>query len=152
MSSRSSPRRAGQQGFTLIEVMIALLIATIGLLGTVAVQQTILNATANANDAQVAAQLCSKAAEELNTRQTQAAPFVDALGPLANGQWSDPVFLDVLGRQSATLTATNRWRLRSRVTDVGVAQPYQISVEISYSINSDSPKTVRIDIERRKTW
>ena len=131
---------------------MALLVATIGLLGTVAFQQTILNATANANDAQVAAQLCAKAAEELNTRHTQAAPFVDALGPLANGQWTDPVFLDVMGRQSDALTASNRWRLRSRVTDVGVAQPYQISVEISYSINSDSPKTVRIDIERRKTW
>lgn len=139
-------------GFTLIEVMVALLIASIGLLGTVAFQHTIMSATASANDAQVANHLCARAAEELNTRQTQAAPFVDALGPLADGAWSTAVYLDVAGRISATLTPANRWRLRSRVTDVGVGQPYQISVEVAYSIGSTSLKTARIDIERRKTW
>lgn len=132
--------------------MVALLIACIGLLGTVAFQQTILNASAIANDAQVAAQLCAKAAEELNTRQTSAEPFVDALGPLANGQWSEPVFLDARGQSSATQSAANRWRLRTRVTDVGVGQPYQLSIEVTYSINAANPKTSRIDIERRKTW
>lgn len=150
--SPSSRDRPSGGGFTLIEVMVALLIATIGLLGTVAFQQTLLNATANANDGQVASQLCAKAAEELNTRQTQASPFVDALGPLASGEWSDPLFLDASGRPSDTQSPSNRWRLRSRVTDVGVGQPYQISVEVSYSLGGDNPKVARLDIERRKTW
>ena len=38
-------RAPASGGFTLLEVMVALVIATIGLLGTVAVQQTMFNAT-----------------------------------------------------------------------------------------------------------
>ncbi len=154
--SRRAPRTpnalAGEAGFTLLEVLVALLVAMVGLIGTVAFQHTVLRATLAANDSQIATQLAVRTMEELNTRRTQAAPFIDALGPIATGAWTDPVFLDSQGRQSAAWSATARWRMRTRVTDLGGGQPYNLSVEISYSIDSENPKLTRIDSERRKTW
>jgi Tfp pilus assembly protein PilV len=149
---RRCGRRKADAGFTLIEVLVGLLVAMIGLIGTVAFQHTILRATAVANDAQVATQLATRTMEELNTRRTQASPFVDALGPIASGAWTTPVFLDVRGRVSETRTETARWQMRSRVTDLGIARPYNISVEVSYALDGDNPKIARIDVERRKTW
>ncbi len=68
------------RGFTLIEVMIALLIGMIGLLGTVAIQQTMLRATANANEASVAMRLAMQKLEELNAlTTTPGPPVVDEL-------------------------------------------------------------------------
>ena len=131
---------------------MGLLVAMIGLVGTVAFQHTILRAAAAANDAQIATQLASRTMEELNTRRTQAAPFVDALGPLASGAWNTPVFLDANGRQSASQTPAARWRMRTRITDLGAGQPYNLTVEVSYSLDSETPKITRIDVERRKTW
>ena len=144
--------RTGESGFTLIEVLVGLLVAMVGLIGTVAFQHTVLRATAVANDAQVATQLATRTMEELNTRRTQASPFVDALGPIASGVWTTPVYLDSRGNSSAAQSATARWQMRSRVTDTGIAQPYNISVEVSYALDTEVPKTTRIDVERRKTW
>jgi type IV pilus modification protein PilV len=153
---RKSPgphrRGSSEAGFTMLEVLVALLVAMIGLIGTVAFQHTILRAAAYANDAQIATQLATRTMEELNTRRTQASPFVDALGTLATGTWSTPVYLDAQGRQVASLTATARWQMRTRVTDLGPAQPYNLSVEISYALDSTTPKLTRLDMERRKTW
>jgi type IV pilus modification protein PilV len=145
-------KRKNDAGFTLVEVLIALLVAMVGLIGTVAFQHTILRATANANDSQVATQLAMRTMEELNTRRTQASPFLDGLGPLATGAWTVPIFVSAQGRTSAAWTATARWQVRSRVTDLGAGQPYNLSVEVSYALDTGSPKVTRLDLERRKTW
>jgi type IV pilus modification protein PilV len=147
-----SRRRRLDAGFTLIEVLVALLVASVGLIGTVAFQHTILQATATANDAQVATQLAMRTMEELNTRRTQASPFLDALGPIATGAWTTPIFVTAQGRTSSTWTAAARWQVRSRVTDLGIAQPYNISVEVSFGLDTGRPKVTQLDLERRKTW
>jgi Tfp pilus assembly protein PilV len=144
-------RRAPAAGFTLLEVLMALLVGMVGLLGTVAVQQAVMNATANANDAQVAMRLASKTLEEFNTRRTQAHPFTDMLAPLATGVWSDPIYLDAQAR-AGSRSAKNRWVVMSRVTDTGVGQPYNISVQVTYALDTGKPKTVQLDVERRKSW
>ena len=149
---RPRGRRDGAAGFTLIEVLIALLLSMVGLIGTVALQHTILRASANANDSQVATQLAMRTMEELNTRRTQAVPFLDALGPIASGAWTTPIFLSAQGRVSATWTPAARWQVRSRVTDLGIGQPYNLSVEVSYALDTGAPKVTRLDLERRKTW
>ena len=46
-----------EAGFTLLEVMVSMLIGTIGLMGTIAVQQSIISASKNANDAAIAMQI-----------------------------------------------------------------------------------------------
>jgi Tfp pilus assembly protein PilV len=145
-------RRRRAEGFTLLEVMIAILVVMIGLIGTVAVQQASLRGTANANDAQVAMRLAIRSLEDFNTRKTQSAPFIDMLAPIADDTWTTPVYMDVQGRGQATRTPTNRWAVITRVTDTGVGLPYNISVQVTYSLDTGTPKTVRLDAERRKTW
>jgi Tfp pilus assembly protein PilV len=148
-----APARAGgEAGFTLLEVMIAVLLSMIGLIGTVAVQQAAMNGTANANDAQVAMRLAIKSLEDFSTRRTQTNPFIDMLATVADGDWTAPVYLDAQGRSRATQTPANRWKVITRVVNLGINQPYNISVQVSYGLNSATPKTVRLDLERRKTW
>jgi Tfp pilus assembly protein PilV len=146
------PRKPTDAGFTLLEVMMALVVAMIGLIGTVAVQHTVLRASAAAADSQVATQLAMRTMEELNTRRTQAAPFIDALGPIATDAWTPATYYDAQGRASAAWTPAARWSVRTRVTNTGIARPYNLSVEVSYALDTESPKTTRIDLERRKTW
>jgi Tfp pilus assembly protein PilV len=138
-------------GFTLLEVMIAILVAMIGLIGTVAVQQASLNGTAHANDAQVAMRLAIKTVEDFTTRRTQTSPFIDMLAPIADGNWTTPIYLDAQARAGAQ-SPTNRWQVTTRVTNLGADQPYNISVVVSYALNTGATKTVRLDIERRKDW
>jgi prepilin-type N-terminal cleavage/methylation domain-containing protein len=152
LMKKRRPGARAQAGFSLIEVLIAMLIAMVGLLGTVAVQQSGMNAALNVNDAQVAMRLAVTTIEQFNTRKTRTIPFLDMLQPLATGNWTDPVFLDAQGRSSASLTINNRWRVRTRVSDNGRARPYNISVEVVYTLDEGTAKTVQLDVERRKTW
>ena len=82
MIAPAKPRSAAG-GFTLLEVLMALLVGMVGLIGTVAVQQAVMNATSNANDAQIAMRLAATTLEQFNTRRTQAHPHVDMLGVIA---------------------------------------------------------------------
>jgi type IV pilus modification protein PilV len=144
----ASQRRRPDGGFTMIEVMISMLVATVGLLGTVAVQQTVLAATAHANDGAIAQRLASQAMEELNVRQVM--PGVDQLATVANDAWSAPAHLDASGRPFASATPAARWQRRTRVRDLGAGLPYNISVEVRYALQGGNPKVVQLDMERRK--
>lgn len=146
--------RPPAEGFTLVEVLIGLMVAMIGLLGTVAIQMTVMNATKAANDATVAQRLAAQVMEQFNVRVTIAAPppaSNDLLAPVANGAWTNPVFLNVNG-QPCPQSPACRWRLRTRVTNLGVNLPYNISVEITYAGDTGTPKVVQLDAERRKRW
>ena len=150
---RRPPRRRppADGGFTMLEVLMAMLIAMIGLLGTVAVQQTLLNANANANDGAIALRLASQALEEFNARVVMPGdPPVDRMAAIATGTWSAPVFLDSAGRPAGAASASARWRRRTRVTNLGNGLPYNISVEVRYALDTGAPKLVQLDMERRK--
>jgi prepilin-type N-terminal cleavage/methylation domain-containing protein len=151
MKSPRKARRPASAGFTLIEVMIALLVAMVGLLGTVAVQQTLLSATANANDGAVALRLASQSMEELQARIVRpGSPPVNLMAAVASGSWSDPVYVSSNGTVSQTSSGAARWSRRVLIQDLGVGQPYNLSVEVTYALDSGNPKVVRIDQERRK--
>lgn len=148
--TRRGPR--AQAGYTLIEVMIALLLATIGLLGTMAVQMTVLTATGNTNDAAIATQLATQTLEELSARTlSPGPPVVDQLSPSAVSGWAAPVYLSAQGT-AGTESATYRFKREVKIENQGVGAPYNVSVRVSYSQDSGVVKTVRIDQERRKTW
>ena len=149
---RGQPRIKGA-GFTLIEVMIALVIATIGLLGTLAVQVTVMNATLTSNDAAIATQLATQGLEELSARTiTAGPPIVDQLSGLVTDSWATPVFISAQGQQSATQTADARFKRESKVVNLGFANPYNVSVRVTYFTDNGTARTVRLDQERRKTW
>jgi prepilin-type N-terminal cleavage/methylation domain-containing protein len=146
-------RPSRESGFTLLEVMIALVITTIGLLGTVAVQQTMFNATANAGDAAVATRLAMRAMEEFDTKiVTAGPPQVDQLAATVTAGWSTPDYLNALGAANPTTTADFRFRREVQVTNLGPSQPYNISVQITYALDTGAPKIVRLDGQRYKTW
>jgi len=73
---------------------MALLIGMIGLLGTVAVQQTVLRATASANDAQIANRLATQRMEQFSVAFTYPGP---------------PVVVDELAPRAAATGALNKW-------------------------------------------
>jgi type IV pilus modification protein PilV len=146
-------------GFTLLEVMIALILGTIGLLGTMAVQQVIVTASKNANDSAIALRLASQKVEELSSRSTdtQSTDSAHGLAPIASTTWSTAENVDAQGVILATtLTDQNRylyrWQRRWKVANTGIGLPYVISVAVTYLNDSGVAKTTRLDLERRKTW
>ena len=164
-----------ESGFTLLEVMISMLIGTIGLLGTLAVQQSIISAAKNANDAAIAMRLSSQKLDELSSRNTDtaAADALMGLKPLSQfANWwpkdasgtSAPEYVnaegvclcEVNGTPKVPLPAeiaTYRWRRQWKVADQGVpGNPYVISVIVSYNNDVGDTKTTRLDLERRMAW
>ncbi|HEY5282075.1 MAG TPA: prepilin-type N-terminal cleavage/methylation domain-containing protein [Polyangia bacterium] len=162
-------------GFTLVEVMVSMLIGTVGLLGTIAVQQSITSAAKNANDAAVAMRLASQKLEELSSRDTNTTQLADqriglaplaALGkwlPLDSGLSSVPEYVDAEGNfprdtngvplaPQPSEMGRYRWRRQWKVVDVGHLSPYVVSVIVTYSNDVGAPKTTRLDMERRKSW
>ncbi|HVR60989.1 MAG TPA: prepilin-type N-terminal cleavage/methylation domain-containing protein [Polyangia bacterium] len=145
--------RGGARGFTLVEVMVALVIATIGLLGTLAVQLTVMNASANSSDAAVATQLASQALEVLSARIISAGPpVVDQMAPAVTNGWSTPDYVSARGQVSVTQTADCRFKRELKIVNLGFAQPYDVSVRITWNLDNGTPRIVRLDQERRKTW
>ena len=161
-------------GFTLVEVLVALLLGAIGLLGTLAVQQAVISASKAANDGAVALRLASQKLEEFSTVLTTGDPNLptgnptDAgtpytnvdqfqVGSLANASgdlsWKTTVPVNVEGIELATGKAPEyRWTRTWRVVNLGYGQPYVISVAVTYLSDTGNPKTVRLDMERRKSW
>ena len=165
-------------GFTLLEVLIALLVGTIGLLGTIAFQQSIITASKNANDAAVAMRLATQKTEELYSRsgQTPLADGRTGLGYFATEatapKWwprdlsGNPIaeYVDAEGiylRDPETgyprlpqpsEVGRFRWRRQWKVVNTGVGLPYVISVIVTFDNDIGVPKTTRLDVERRKSW
>jgi len=162
-------------GFTLVEVMVSMLIGSVGLLGTIAVQQSISSASKNANDAAVAMRLTAQKLEELSSRNTstsQAADVTIGLAPLAKiSNWLPldaglkpvPEYVDAEGNAlrdasgipmvpNSSNLGRYRWRRQWKVVDTGHNLPYVVSVIVTYSNDIGDPKTTRLDMERRKSW
>ncbi|HJX51158.1 MAG TPA: prepilin-type N-terminal cleavage/methylation domain-containing protein [Polyangia bacterium] len=154
-------------GFTLVEVLVALLLGAIGLLGTLAVQQAVIGASKAANDAAVALRLASQKLEEFSTVLTTGNPnnlaplpnvdqFQNPLpsiaNPIGNVTWRPPVYLNAEGLAAAAASPEYRWTRQWRVVNVAINQPYVISVTVTYKTSTGDPKTVRLDMERRKAW
>jgi len=146
-------RRRVQAGFTLIEVMIAMLLGMVGLIGTLAIQQSIFNATGNGSDSAIAGRLATRALEELTARVVDPGPPVtDQLAGIANAAWSAPVYVAADGTSSATSGPLYRFQQQTRVVNLGVGQPYNVSVMITFALDTGRPKVVRLDQQRWKTW
>lgn len=150
---RRGRRAETSGGFTLVEVMVAMVIGSIGLLGTVAVQQTMFNATANASDAAIATRLAMRAMEEYDAKiVTAGPPIVDQVAAAVTTGWSTPAYVSPLGAVNTTTTPDFRFKREVQVVNLGPAQPYNISVQITYALDTGAPKIVRLDGQRYKTW
>lgn len=145
------PRTSG--GFTLLEVMVALVLATVGLLGTVAVQQTIFAATSNAGDAAIATRLVLRGMEEYDAKVvTPGPPVLDQMAAATTAGWVVTGYQNALGALNGAPTPDFRFKREVQVSNLGPAQPYNISVQITYALDTGAPKVVRLDSQRWKTW
>ena len=156
-------------GFTLIEVMVAMLLGAIGLLGTLAVQQAVIGASKMANDAAIALRLASQKLEEFSTVLTTGAPLpgnttppnvdqfqwpIAIANPIGDYEWkpANVAYVNAEGIERSTGPTTEfRWIRRWRVINIRNG-PYVISVTVTYNTDTGTPKTVRLDMERRKAW
>ncbi|MFM2340625.1 MAG: type pilus modification protein PilV [Pseudomonadota bacterium] len=133
MTSRPSPRRL--RGVSLVEVMVSLLILSVGVLGLAALQARALQQGADAEDRLRAALLAERITTEMWLRGTVSLPAgvvsdwqsqvqdSSAAGlPNATGTISSP---DALGG----VTVTVRWRPPSRSASLGLLQ-YQTRVAL----------------------
>ena len=73
------------------------------------------------------------------------------LAPLANGQWSTPIYLDAQGK-AGSQSPKNRWTVQTRVSNTGIGLPYNISVQVTYARDTGKPRVMQLDSERRKAW
>ena len=71
METNSTRKKNGQGGFTLIEVMIAMAILTIGILAVVGIQHHIVNGNTNANSTDDADEQGSNRGRQRNKRRGQ---------------------------------------------------------------------------------
>jgi prepilin-type N-terminal cleavage/methylation domain-containing protein len=140
-------------GFTLFEVMVALVLATVGLLGSVAIQQSTFNATAHVGDAAIATRLAMRAMDEYDAKvMTPGPPLVDQMAAAVTAGWSVPGYMNPLGADATSQTPDYRFKREAQVTNLGPGQPYNISVQITYALGTGAPRVVRLDTQRWKTW
>ena len=111
------------------------------------------NATANAGDAAIATRLALRAMEEYDAKVVTAGPpVVDQLAVAVTAGWSAPSYMNPLGSSVAQQTPDFRFKREVQVSNLGPAQPYNISVQITYALDTGAPKIVRLDSQRYKTW
>lgn len=140
MSPRKS-RKDKEMGFTLIETMIALMVLTIGLVGTAALMSTTVNATARSHVMSTAAMLASEKLEDLD-RFDKLDPPVAAGGSLGadTAGYFDDVQISVDNGVIAETTSTGG------VSTSYVQQPGgNITVTQGAGLPAPTPDTLTFD-------
>jgi len=75
---RTRARRAGERGFSMIEVLIAIVVLAIGLLGFALLQTTTLRYTQSANSRTLATNLGYSLLDQMRTNRLSAAQYTSA--------------------------------------------------------------------------
>lgn len=119
LSPRKPVKRSGERGFTLIEMMVSILILTIGLVGTAALMSNSVNMGAHARYVSTAALLASEKMEDLD-RFPNNDPNLTAGGSLAANitGYSDSVQISTAnGNMNETTTANGVTTLYTQKPD-----------------------------------
>jgi prepilin-type N-terminal cleavage/methylation domain-containing protein len=104
----SRRKKTPNSGFSLIEVMIALMVLTIGLVGTAALMSTTLSSTVKSHTMSTAALLASEKLEDLGRFDKNDAPVQQGGSLTANiVGYSDSVQISVANGQINETTTTN---------------------------------------------
>ena len=87
------PERTGERGFTLIEVLIALLVLMVGMAGILSLQLTAMKATGFSRHATEASSLAEDKVEDLRTVPLNSARFVNGTDQVDARGIADPAGL-----------------------------------------------------------
>ena len=117
--------RTGERGFTIIEVLIALLVLMVGMAGVLSLQLTSMKATGFSRHATEASILCEDKMEDLRTIPLNSARFV-----------TDRDQVDARGVPDAEGLYERVWRVVPGTTNT------TISVEVSWEEQGSEPYTI----------
>jgi prepilin-type N-terminal cleavage/methylation domain-containing protein len=114
LSPRKTAKRFRQRGFTLIEMMVSILVLTIGLVGTAALMSNSVNMGAHARFVSTAALLASEKMEDLD-RYPDNDPNLVGGGSLA---------ADLVGYSDSVQVSTSNGNVYETTTSAGVTTLY----------------------------
>jgi type IV pilus assembly protein PilV len=129
-TSRSSPRFADQSGFTLIEVLIAIVLLTVGLLGTAALTTGVVRGNSTGKNLTTATAIAQSCFEE-NRRVGYASA-----GSVPPGGSNSCV------AGSATITSGGLSFTRSLAIDTSVSNIKTLTVTVTWSEGAVGTKTI----------
>lgn len=138
MADRSR-RSGGRAGFSMIEVMIALTILAVGIIGIGAIQLT---ATKLSGNSRVRTQAAFLAQQQLEVFRAMPATQVKALTTAA-GYPNDPANpIDPTPGDGQSVTFNRRWTIQPGTPEAGVIT---ITVEVDYKDEGGTTRTVRLE-------
>jgi type IV pilus assembly protein PilV len=151
------PQRAhrpnGQQGFSMLEVLIALMVLTVGLLGLAAMQEFAVNRSIDANELSIATNLAAEMIERIQynpkhvasyngiTVSSTSDPCAAITDLMARGdctQWRERLLQTRLPSPSGTVTATTtgpasltQWLITVQIRWSGLLMPLTFSAVVT---------------------
>ena len=132
------PTRRRETGFSMLEVMIALTILSVGILGIGAVQLT---ATKLSGDSRVRTQAASLAQQQIELFRAMPIGTLTAL-IAAPGYPNDPANpIDPTPGDGQDVTFNRRWTIQQNAPEAGITT---VTVEVDYVDNLGATRTVRI--------
>jgi type IV pilus assembly protein PilV len=152
MTMRHPQRTAGQRGFSMIEVMIALVILTVGVMGMAAMQEFAVTRSLDANELSIATNMAAEMMERIayNAKNVSSyngisvSPSVTscpATPVMTNGdciQWRSRMLQTRLPSPSGTVSVTttgpadlNQWLVTVQIRWHGLVVPLTFSTVVS---------------------
>ena len=146
------PGQAGQQGFSMLEVLIALMILTVGLLGLAAMQEFAITRSVDANELSIATNLAVEMMERIQYNPKNVASYnginvsstnniCPATPVMANGdctQWRTRMLATRLPSPNGTVSVTttgptslNQWLVTVQIRWAGLVVPIRFSTVVS---------------------
>lgn len=156
MSRHSHRRPARQSGFSLIEVMIAVLILGLGLLGFAMLQTMTVRFTKSAQNRTTATNLAYEVVDMMRTQRTQASYYnaikKASFGSVAGGNCARP-------EDASPANNITRWKCELRTAfpdgtgDVALAADGQVTVTVewtdAYWEDNEAHQTASVKVESR---
>lgn len=159
MMTRSATHRRRQQGFSLLEVLIAVLILSFGLLGVAAMQVRSLQGTQSSNFRSNAAVLTHEIIDAIRANRSRAPQYVLALGSdIPAGTTAAAVDLANWRRRIAQQLPQGRSSIAvvSTATPVppnpsGAPQPASLSVRVTVTLQWQDARWIGTGIDGQTT-
>lgn len=152
MTKRRTEWPAGQRGFSMLEVLIALMILTVGLLGLAAMQEFAITRSVDANELSIATNLAVEMLDRIQYNPKNVASYnginvsltnniCPATPVMANGdctQWRTRMLATRLPSPNGTVSVTttgptslNQWLVTVQIRWAGLVVPVMFSTVVS---------------------
>lgn len=122
--------RGGEQGFTIVEVIIAIVVLTVGLLGLVTTAALVTRMIGQGQRSAVASTFASQRMERLRVAACDPSQRADGSETLTRG---------------GVAVATNTWTFTSVTAAPGTPPTWKISLSVQYTTVRDRTRTEKME-------